>query len=132
MKALKITEKNKVAIEAELSECNGKATAHAYTKYEDIAQCANIAEGKVIGLVGSQDRAIGAVFCAQSGSSVPNAYKYTRESTSIRIERRASGWFLTDVFRKALYKDGGKKWLVLTEQQDLAAVALLRKSYALR
>ena len=131
MKALNITEKNKSAIEATLKDCNGKATAHSYTEFGEIEYCALQAEEKVVALVGAKDRAVGAVFYSQSGGSVANAYKYSREGTEVRLERRSTGWFLTEVTRKAIYKDGGKDLLFLTPDQDEAAIAKIRKSYTI-
>jgi hypothetical protein len=131
-KPIKIELKNAAAIEAELKAVNGKAHQHTYTDYSGIADIAETAEKKLVGLVGAKSRAPGAVVYATSGASVANAYDYNRKGTAVRLERRASGWFLTSITEATIYKDGGETHLALTAQQDADAVAFFRRGYMIQ
>ena len=51
MKAIKITEANATAIEAALSEANGRSEAHAYTTYGEIECLVSEAERELCGLL---------------------------------------------------------------------------------
>lgn len=131
MKAIKIEAKNKAAIESALKAVNGKSDAHAYTTMEEVVCVANDYEKKVVKLVGAKARAVGAIAYSESGGSVPDAYKYSRHGTSLKIERRSTGWFLVDVKQVEIYKDGGRDRLFLTAEQDAAAIDELRKAYSI-
>ncbi len=129
MKPIRITEQNRAAIVAALANVNGKATAHTFTTYQQIEQIAAAAEKQLIGLVGSQKAAVGARFEATSGDKVANAYKYARIGTRVKLERRATGWFLIDAMEWMLYQNGGDRRLTLTAAQDARAVELFRAGY---
>lgn len=130
MKPIKINEENSVAIAMALDAVNGKAWNHAFTTYSEIAKIAAQAETRVVGLVGSQKAAVGAVMQAVSGQKVANSYKYTRTGTRVYIERRSTGWFLIDIVSEILYANqGGARVLTLTPAQDAKAIEVLRASY---
>lgn len=130
MKAIKITAANTSAIEAALHEINGRAHDHTYNYYSEVSYEAEQAEKKTVALVGAKDRSVGAIWSVTSGGRVANSYKYSRIGTTIKIERRASGWFLVDVSPARLYNEGGGSGrLTLTKEQDEAACAMLRKQY---
>lgn len=129
---VKIEEKNASAIEAALKAVNGRATAHAYTDYAEIAALADESEKEVLALVGSRKAAVGAVVESTSGGKVPNAYAKiarNRVGTTVKIERFATGWFLTGVKSATIYQSGGSDRLTLTEAQDAEAVKRLRSQY---
>ncbi len=130
MKALKITEANKTAIEAALKAVNGKAIAHTFTTATEIEWIADHYEQKVIDLVGAKNRATGAKVTYQSGKELPNAYDHTRQVTIVTLERSSTGWFLTSVTKTTGYKSAGKGHLYLTAQQDASAHEQLRKAYS--
>lgn len=119
-KRIKITESNKLAIVAALAQCNGKSEAHTYTTYAEIETIAFNAETKLLGLV-TKKMASGAKFTSQSGKALPNAYKYTRQVTSVQIERGSSDWYLVAAHGFTAYKDAGNSRLILTlAQRDFA------------
>lgn len=125
---MKINVNNQSAVEAALAAVNGKATTHVYTTQADILAVAQWAEAELARLIG-KSFASGAVVESTSGDTVANAYKYARSATKIRLERGASGWFLTHVAGVAIYAPGGSTTLVLTEAQDARAIEVLRKGY---
>ena len=130
-KAVKISEKNTPMIEAILANANGAATAHTYTSADEIIKLATLAENKVVGLLGSQKAAAGTLAFSKSGSAVLNAYRHTRTGTVVTLERRSTGWFLTDAVKCILYKEGGYDIkLRLTVEQDTQAIAVLHRQYS--
>ena len=132
MKSIKITPANKSAIELALAAENGKAEAHTYTTYTDIADLAESANGRVLRILGAKKYIQGAVVTSLSGESVPSAYAQksrTRVATLVSIECRSTGWFFVAVSRCDVYKDGGYESLTLTTAQDARAVAVLRAKY---
>ena len=131
MKQIRITEQNRVAIFHILAGVNGRAVTHTFTTYQQIEQIAAQAEKQIIGLVGSQKAAVGARFEATSGDKVANAYKYVRIGTRVKLERRATGWFLIDAMEWMLYQNGGERRLSLTTAQDARAVEVLRTKYTI-
>jgi hypothetical protein len=132
MNPLKITAENAQAIENALREANGKATEHTYTTYEEIEEIAARAERLLGGYISAVARYAGAMYKSTSGGSVPKAYKFTRTATDVTLERRKAGWYLTEVRPTKIYKKGGGERLLLTPEQDIEAVANLRKGYQVR
>lgn len=128
MKAIKITAENTAAIAAALLAVNGKALNHVYSTFNEIAEIAVRAEAR-LALILSKKELSGAKVIARSGGVVPNAYKYSRRTTLVTIERRSSGWFLIDLKAVDAYKEAGKTIDVLTVDQDSQAVARFRKTY---
>ena len=131
MKPIPITTNNAGKIEAALRAVNSGASRHTYTSFDEIATEAARAERKVLALL-TKTQAVGAKFMSTSGGSVPNSYKYARISTSVVLERRRAGWVLTGAERSTLWATAPKSTLVLTTEQDAAAVARLRAGYAVR
>lgn len=133
MKAMKIEERNAVAIEAALHAANGAARQHAYTEYSEIAAIAEFAENYVLSLIGKKG-AKGAVWTKTSGNPVCGAYAkkgFTRPATQVRMERRASGWFLTEVRKVEIgQKGGGDGRLTLTAEQASRTVEIFRKQFS--
>lgn len=130
-KSIRITPANFKAIVAVLKEANGKAEAHAYTTYSEIEQLAEMAEMRATSLLGAKSRTPGAVAVSVSGESVAKSYRGTRNGTLVRLERRASGWFLTEARSVEIYTEGGKDMrMLLTKEQDAQAIANLRTRYA--
>jgi len=132
MKSIKITVANKKTIEAVLAAVNGKAEAHTYTTYTDIADLAESANGRVLRILGAKKYIPGAVLNALSGDAVSNAYArkgFSRAGTLVSIECRSTGWFFVAVSRCDVYKEGGYESLTLTTAQDARAVAVVRAQY---
>ena len=126
---IKITQANAQKIVAALAAVNGRATAHAYTEYHEIARAAEAAERRLEGLGIQKAARAGAVLWSVSGHSVPSAYKYSRQATGVRLERRATGWFFASASPVTIWKEGGASDLLLTEEQDARAVEVLRMGY---
>lgn len=132
MKAIKINAANVAAIEAALNKTNGRALRHTFTAYE-ILEDALSAEFKVIALLGSKKDAVGATVFSRSGDKLPNAYKWARQINTMRIERRASGWWLVELVNDTVNdKRAAYLRLTLTPEQDAKAVALFKKSYGVK
>jgi hypothetical protein len=130
MKPIKISVENFPAIETALKAVNGKASAHTFTTGGSVHIIADLAEAKLDRLGLPKSCRAGAVFIAQSGESLPASYKYKAQTTNIRIERKASGWVLTDISPSTLYpKSKPQRALVLTEAQDAKAIEVLRRAY---
>lgn len=118
MKQIKIDSANAAAIKAALAAVNGNATAHAYTEFSEIEAVAKLAQKRIEALGIAKARQAGAQFEIASGEAVPSAYKYTRSGTRVCLLRRAGGWYLTDVARADVYKEGGGRGtLRLTQAQ---------------
>jgi len=109
-----------------LAKVNGDAREHTYTPHT-LRQVADRAEIHLDALGLTQAQRAGAVVHCVSGGSVPNAYKYSRALTGAMLTRTSSGWWLTDAFRIKSW--AGFEALYLTEAQDAAAIAHLRKGY---
>jgi len=126
---IKITNSNAAKIEAMLAAVNGRSTAHTHTEYHEIAHVAEAAERRLESLGIQKAARAGAALWSVSGGPVPNAYKYSRQATGIRLERRATGWFFVSASPVTIWKEGGSSDLLLTEEQDARAVAALRMGY---
>ena len=109
-----------------LAKVNGQATEHTYTPYA-LEQVAARAEAQLDALGLTLAQRAGAVVHCVSGGSVPNAYKFSRALTGATLTRTSGGWWLTAAARVNGW--AGFEALYLTEQQDAAAVAHLRKGY---
>ena len=132
-KQIRITEENAAAIEAALHAVNGTARQHSFTDYAEIAAVAESAEKEVVALVG-KTHAAGATWVETSGQAMCNAYAKkarTRVATTVRLERRPSGWFMTDVRKVEIWQTGGGPGLLtLTQAQADRAVEIFRRRFA--
>lgn len=127
---MKINLADTEAVRAALAAVNGRATAHAYTLPSQIAAVADYAEGTLARLAVPKAERKGARYVSQSGSKLPNSYKYKATGTVITLERGASGWFLVDVAACDIWP--GKEpfqRLTLTQDQDAIAIAAVRRQY---
>jgi len=134
MKPIKIELKNEGAIVLALGAVNGRAEAHAYTTFHEVARIAQAANLKISGLVGSDARAVGATVTATSGEAMSNAYAKkafgTRPATRVVLERRATGWFLIHAERYGVYQQGGgADQMTLTQAQCDCAVARFKDQF---
>ena len=132
MKPIKINANNATAIEAALSAINGRATAHAYTSAAEIIAIASNMEKRLETLGISKKDRPGARAHSVSGGRVANAYKYSRQGTSVTIARQGADWYLTHIAAWTVYKEGGSTTLELTPAQDAAAVRELRSAYSVK
>lgn len=117
---IKITEANRVAINALLDKINGKSYSHtAFHKHIfDLAESSELQIKKFE--IAKKDRS-GATASGMSGGNVPSAYKYSRIVNTFQIVRGTSDWFLIDVKRVEIYGNASKNRLSLTPaQRDIA------------
>jgi|SRR5699024_4121633 len=124
---MKINITNTDKINATLAEVNGKSESHTFTDAYEIRSVAERAEKKLAILLKKSWK--GARVQAESGEALPNAYKYSRRTTMITLERCASGWFMTDCKASENYNDEGRHNLILTPEQDEEAVKRFRQQY---
>ena len=119
---IKITSTEK--LRGALAAVNGAASAHTAAPW-DVAQQATAAEAHLAALgIAKKDRS-GAVRDYVSGERVSNAYSKKnwsgRAATRVRLQRGASGWFVTEVERVTIGQAGGWVLTRLTPNQyDLA------------
>jgi hypothetical protein len=109
-----------------LAKVNGDAKEHTYTPYA-LEHVAARAEAQMTELGLTQAQRAGAVVHCVSGGNVPNAYKFSRWLTRATLSRTSGGWWLVGAYRVSGW--AGHEALYLTEQQDAAAIAHLRKGY---
>jgi len=128
---MRINLTNMEAVRAALDAVNGRATAHTYHMSCQVADVAREAERALARLNLSKSARRGARYVSQSSGNLPKAYKYNAIGTTVTLERGASAWFLVDVTACDI-RPGAAPFqrLTLTPDQDAAAVAALRKAYA--
>lgn len=127
---IKISVENEIAIEQALKSVNGKAQAHTFTHWIDIQRIADEAETKLDKLGIPQAMRKGALYVANSGETLPSAYKYAATVTSATIERRSSGWYIRDLALGDRYpREKPRRALYLTRGQDEKVIANIRKLY---
>ena len=117
---MKITEANRVAINALLDKINGKSYSHtAFHKHIfDLAESSELQLDKFD--IAKKDRS-GAIASGMSGGNVPTAYKYSRIVNTYTIERGASAWFLVSIDKIDNWGNARKDNLFLTPaQRDIA------------
>ena len=133
---IRITESNAAAIESLLKAVNGRAAEHAYTRYSEIENLTAAAEAKLEALGLPKARRAGAQLAEISGAEVSNSYAkkaFHRAATSVRLERRPSGWYLVCATATTIGASGGGKGsLILTAEQDAEAVRRLRAGYSVK
>ena len=118
---IKIHEKNRAAIQAALSEVNGRATAHTATA-RDVLHLSEFAEAKLASV--AKKRRVGATAKLVSGGAVANAYKYQRTVTQVSIERGARDWYITAATtRTAWPNESGRAAVQLNYLQTLDTLA---------
>jgi len=128
---MRINLKDTDAVRAALAAVNGKAERHAYTLPSEIAAVADDAERQLARLDVPKAARKGARYVSQSSGNLPKAYKYKATGTVVTLERGASAWFLVDVAACDIWPGKAPIYrLTLTPDQDAAAVAALRKAYA--
>jgi hypothetical protein len=132
MKPIKICKENLAEIVAALAAVNGRATAHAYTSFEDVEGEAEYAEKTIARLVGNKKVMVGAKLLTTSGDSVANAYKNKRQGTALALAYKTTGWHLISASTVTLYKEGGRRQVMLTKEQSDKAKADFAKQWAVQ
>ncbi len=104
MKAIKIDEKNRAAIEAALKEAQGQALVRVLTAdmvfdyIETFEKKLDIPKVHMTGIVASVD--LFADYDYAHASTYARTYNGYPQSTWFTVERRKTGWFLTAIERK--------------------------------
>jgi len=101
MTPIKITDTNVTKIQDALAAVNGKAEAWTIMLFRDVERVAEKVEKKLAALP-KADR-VGAVTTFRPAGPTAKSYKYAARTTTIKMERRATGWFLTDVIASDVY-----------------------------
>ena len=129
MNAIKFDVKNAEKINAILAAVNGKATDHTYKTFADMVTACNFEISRAESLVGGKKFAIGIKIMVESGHKVTSAYKYTRIGTQVKLECRASGWFITDICRADIWQKGGQSTILMTPSHHERAIKVLGRGY---
>ena len=129
MNAIKFDVKNAEKINAILAQVNGKAVDHTYKTFADMVAACNFEMSRAESLVGGKKFAVGIKIIVESGHSVKSAYKYTRIGTQVKLECRASGWFITDITRADIWQKGGASTILMTPAHHERAVSVLKSGY---
>jgi hypothetical protein len=132
MKSIKIITENLVPIQIALNAANGNSKAHTLCRSADVLDVANDAERRLTALVGSKKHMVGCKATYRSGEALPNAYKYPRHTTRLSIERRSSGWYLTEVVTFSEWRSAGGLSLFLTQEQDAIVIKKARSNYGIQ
>ena len=97
-KNIKVTKDNYDAMQAAIDAAQERCKARTIYA-SDIIKSAEKIERRLSGLLHKKDW-VGLRFsCDPNAQTFPNAYKGTPESTVFIIERRASGWFVSQIRR---------------------------------
>ena len=127
---IKINEQNRAALQIALDLANGSATAHVFRHVIDLIACARQAEFKLDHLTLKKGSRSGAIATANSGGSVPNAYKYSRITSTATMVRGSSAWFLTSLSASETYRrTAGDTFVSLTAAQDAEVTATFRAKF---
>lgn len=132
MKSIKITESNLVPIQIALNAANGNSKAHTLCRSADVLDVASDAEKRLTGLLGVKKYMVGGKATYRSGEALPNAYKFSRHTTRLSLERRRSGWYLTDVTVVVQWLSAGGLSLSLTQEQDAIVIKKARLNYGIQ
>jgi len=129
---IKIDLKNCGKIVQALAEVNGRASAHVFESYTQIARLAEVAEKALAEFGVPKSARKGAAYTAESGETLPGAYRYRAQTTFVVIERGASAWYLVKIERSEIYpRQRPNVFLCLTSAQDEIAITELRGGYRL-
>ena len=127
---IKLTDANKIKIEAILKEVNGRADAHTYTRFGDLLGVAHRAEKTLINLGLAKSNHKGAFYVSESGNETPSAYKYPHVITSVKIERFSTGWFIVGAFQDELWpRQAPSQSVYITDEQETLILQKLRSQY---
>ena len=128
---IKITEANRVAINALLDKINGKSYSHtAFHKHIfDLAESSELQLNKFD--IAKKDRS-GAIASGMSGGNVPSAYKYSRIVNTYTIERGSADWFLIGINKIDNWGNASKDQLSLTPAQRDIAVSKFTAQFAVQ
>lgn len=97
---IKVDERNKDKIEDVLAKANGKAVTHTMWWFTEVDAAARSFEKALEDhFLLKKDRAGAVCKFRPSGKNLAKSYNFGAITTEITLERRASGWFLTNAIR---------------------------------
>jgi len=127
---IKVDVKNLAPIQAALSNANGRSTEHTYTTFDEIQRIAQAAEKALVRMGLPKAQMSGALYTSQSGEATAKAYKYSRATTTVQLERGVADWFLVSAMPSRAWDRGGARdILALTSTQNEEAVNRFRQGY---
>lgn len=129
---IKMCSDNASKIEQLLKDVNGHSIKHTYNTFYELMGIVLNAEKEAKKLFRSNKEMKGIRYFSTSGEKVPKCYKYSRCATTVIFEYNGKDWFLIDVHRVTIFKEGGNCSLILTKEHDEFAVQNLRKKYFVR
>ncbi len=103
-------------IRAALDPINGKAESFTITSWGELREFAKNAEAQLAMLPKAERKGASAT-CTPAGPTA-NCYKYSAVSTTVTIERFATGWFLVAAARSEVYPKSPERCnITITEAQ---------------
>lgn len=116
---IKICLKKADALGDALNEANGRATANTYVSWFQLVSLAEIAECK-LGEAGlPKGKRAGAILVAQSGHRPAKAYQHLMRTTTVKLLRKSSDWYLVHALQSSLKPGEKPAWrLGLSVEQD--------------
>lgn len=127
---IKMSEPGSQELEDAIQDVNRRAKRHTFTAYDLAFYVAVEAERRLEKLGIPKAERAGAMFRAESGTELPNAYHGVAIAASATILRRSKDWYLTTYERFDLWPNyRPKESLVLTSDQDERAIEVLRRGY---
>tara|TARA_R110000796_G_scaffold167313_3_gene284205 strand:+ start:8395 stop:8817 length:423 start_codon:yes stop_codon:yes gene_type:complete len=103
-------------IRAVLDGVNGKAQSFSVTTWDQLRDFASEAEQQLSML--PKKLHVGAVAICTPAGPTARSYKYAAQSTTVGLQRRASGWFLVSAEKTTVYpKNPHRCHVVITADQ---------------
>lgn len=127
MKPIKIEAKNEAAINAAIKAAEGRATERT-CDYSSCLRAIELTEQHPAMQLLTKAQQKGARAWYYQHVKVAASYKYAPANTRLCIERRASGWFLSAVYRNG-HEQAEQIRLELTAEQSAQAQTKFRQTY---
>ena len=126
-----VKEANSDLIQSVLDCVQGRAHADILSS-RDVLQIAVAGESALESSGIASSYRPGATFSSTPSGPSANAYRYSREGTSVVLERKASGWSLVRAFRVTVWpKQRGRELLTITSMQKRVVLRLAMRAYAI-
>ncbi|MEH6740728.1 MAG: hypothetical protein V7695_19615 [Sulfitobacter sp.] len=119
----KIETKNADKIEASLPEVNGRAEARTITSASEMISFANRVENDLLAraLPKSHQKGVKADY-TPGATGYARSYRGNIISTTLSIERAATGFFLTDFVRKEIYPNQGETFTISISKEQASTI----------
>jgi hypothetical protein len=128
---IKMSEPGSQELEDAIQDVNRRAKRHTFTAYDLAFYVAVEAERRLEKLGIPKTERAGAMFTAESGTELPNAYHGVAVAATATILRRSRDWYLISYERYDLWPNHRpRELLALTPDQDALAIKVLRQGYS--